>query len=290
MQDLLQHLAIVMGQNLGHHRLTPVGGGDINRTYHLHTASFQAFLKVNHAALADMFVAEAEGLQALASSGEVKVPQVLATGSYASEAYLLLEYLPLRSISKTAAKLLGQQMARLHAHTQPYFGWHRDNTIGSTPQLNGRFQDWVVFWGQQRLAKQLAWAAEKGYTGSLQTQGEKLLAVLPAFFTNYQPKPSLLHGDCWGGNAAQDEQGRAVLFDPACYFGDREADIAMTELFGGFGADFYAAYQAEYPLDAGYKVRRDLYNLYHILNHLNMFGSAYRAQALQMMERLLAEV
>lgn len=290
MQDLLQHLAIVMGQDLGHHRLTSVGGGDINRAYHLQTAGFQAFLKVNHASLADMFVAEAEGLQALAASAEVRVPRVLATGTYARNAYLLLEYLPLRPISNTAAKRLGQQMARLHAQSQPYFGWHRDNTIGSTPQLNGRYLDWSLFWGQQRLGKQLGWAAQKGYTGLLQTQGEKLLEALPVFFTAYQPQPALLHGDCWGGNTAQDQLGVPVLFDPACYWGDREADIAMTELFGGFGPDFYAAYQTEYPLDAGYKVRRDLYNLYHILNHLNLFGSAYHSQALQMMERLLAEV
>lgn len=290
MQDLLQHLATVIGQDLSHHRLTAVSGGDINRAYHLQAASFQAFLKINHASLADMFVAETEGLQALEATGELCVPQVWAVGRYGDQAYLLLEYLPLRPLANPAAKLLGQQMARMHAQTQLYFGWHRDNTIGSTPQCNGRYQDWILFWGQQRLGKQLAWAAEKGYTGSLQTQGEKLLAALPAFFTDYQPHPSLLHGDCWGGNAAQDEQGRPVLFDPACYFGDREADIAMTELFGGFGADFYAAYRAEYPLHAGYAVRRHLYNLYHILNHLNMFGSGYRGQALQMMERLLAEV
>ena len=290
MQDLLHHLANVIGQDLSHHRLTPVSGGDINRAYHLQTAGFQAFLKVNSALLADMFIAEAEGLQALAASSELKVPQVLAVGSYASQAYLLLEYWPLRPLGHKAAYRLGQQMARMHLQHQRYFGWHRDNRIGSTPQMNGRYQDWCLFWGEQRLGKQLNWAAEKGYSGLLQTQGEKLLAALPAFFSDYQPKPSLLHGDCWGGNAAQDEQGTPVLFDPACYYGDREADIAMTELFGGFGPDFYAAYQAEYPLDAGYKVRRDLYNLYHILNHLNLFGSAYHGQALQMMQRLLADV
>ena len=290
MQDLLQHLAAVIGQDLSHHRLTPVSGGDINRAYHLQTANFQAFLKVNHSALAEMFSAEMEGLQALAASGKVRVPQVLATGCYAHQAYLLLEFLPLSSLADSAARQLGQQMARMHAQTQAYFGWHRGNTIGSTPQLNGCYPDWIRFWGQQRLGKQLAWASDNGYNGYLQSQGEKLLSVLPAFFTDYQPHPSLLHGDCWGGNAAQDHQGNPVLFDPACYFGDREADLAMTELFGGFGPDFYAAYRAELPLDAGYAVRKHLYNLYHILNHLNMFGSGYRGQALQMMERLLAEV
>jgi len=290
MQDLLQHLALVLGQDLSHHRLTPVSGGDINRAYRLQTASFQAFLKINRSALAEMLSAEVEGLQALAASGAVKVPQVLAHGSVGQHAYLLLEYLPLTALTDRSASLLGVQMARMHRQTQSYFGWHRNNTIGFTLQSNLRDSDWVRFWGEQRLGKQLTWAAEKGYTGALQNKGAKLIAALPTFFTDYQPHPSLLHGDCWGGNAAQDQQGRPVLFDPACYWGDREADLAMTELFGGFGPDFYAAYQSEYPLDPGYGVRKYLYNLYHILNHLNMFGGGYQAQALQMMERLLAEV
>ena len=165
-----------------------------------------------------------------------------------------------------------------------------ENTIGSTPQHNNRHDDWVEFWRQERLGRQLQFAAGNGYGGVLQSQGEKLLERFQGFFQDYQPQASLLHGDLWGGNAAADGRGNPVMFDPACYFGDRETDIAMTELFGGFGAEFYAAYQAEYPLDAGYKVRKTLYNLYHILNHLNLFGRAYLAQANNMIEGLLAEL
>ena len=133
-------------------------------------------------------------------------------------------------------------------------------------------------------------AAAQGYGGSLQKQGEKLSEKLAGLFHGYQPQASLLHGDLWGGNAAADQHANPVIYDPACYYGDREADIAMTELFGGFGAEFYAAYQAEWPLDAGYKVRKTLYNLYHILNHLNLFGRGYLGQADAMLARLLAEL
>ena len=178
----------------------------------------------------------------------------------------------------------------MHQQPQAYFGWHIDNTIGSTPQHNDREHDWPTFWQQQRLAKQLTFAANNGAGGSLQKKGQKLLENLAVFFDGYTPIPSLLHGDLWSGNAAADEQGNPVMFDPASYYGDRETDIAMTELFGGFNTDFYSAYQAEYPLDSGYKVRKTLYNLYHILNHFNLFGGGYQSQAESMIDILLAEI
>ncbi len=179
---------------------------------------------------------------------------------------------------------------RLNTISEITTGYISGNTIGSTPQYNQRDNDWVHFWQQQRLGSQLQLAAANGYGGTLQTQGEQLLARLGEFFCDYRPQASLLHGDLWGGNAAADAKGQPVLFDPACYYGDREADIAMTELFGGFGSDFYAAYQAEFPLDAGYKTRKTLYNLYHIINHVNLFGSGYLSQANAMLGKLLAEL
>ena len=133
-------------------------------------------------------------------------------------------------------------------------------------------------------------AGENGYGAQLQRPGERLLDALPAFFAGYLPQPSLLHGDLWGGNHAFLADGAPAIFDPAAYFGDREADLAMTELFGGYPADFYAAYRAAWPLDAGYAARRNLYNLYHILNHANLFGGGYAQQAEEMMQRLLAEL
>jgi len=171
------------------------------------------------------------------------------------------------------------------------FGFAHDNYIGTTPQPNGWPNEsrtsWIDFWRERRLGFQLRLAAQNGYGGQLQTLGEKLLDALPAFFAGYTPQPSLLHGDLWSGNHAFLEDGTPVIFDPAPYYGDRECDLAMTELFGGYPADFYTAYHAAYPLDSGYAVRKDLYNLYHVLNHANLFGEGYARQAEQMMQRLL---
>ncbi|MDO8262983.1 MAG: fructosamine kinase family protein [Gallionella sp.] len=174
--------------------------------------------------------------------------------------------------------------------TASRFGFPHDNFIGTTPQPNGWKDDWVDFWREHRLCFQLHLAAQNGYGGQLQALGGKLLDMLPAFFAGYTPQPSLLHGDLWSGNHAFLADSTPVIFDPAPYYGDRECDLAMTELFGGYPTDFYAAYRAAYPLDAGYAVRKDLYNLYHILNHANLFGGGYVRQAEQMMQRLLAGV
>lgn len=290
MDNLIQQIGLATGQNLTHHRLTPVSGGDINSAYQLQSAELNWFIKLNRADLLDMFIAEAEGLQALAATNTVKVPQVISVGSHQGYAYLILNFIPLKALRGESALMFAEQLAQLHQQPQAYFGWHRDNTIGSTRQSNQRYHDWPSFWQQQRLGKQLQLAADNGYLGNLQKQGGKLYQQVPAFFKTYQPQPALLHGDLWGGNVAADAQGQPVLFDPACYFGDRETDLAMTELFGGFNADFYAAYNAVYPLDVGYKTRKTLYNLYHILNHLNLFGSSYLGQAKQMIDSLLSEV
>lgn len=290
LQPLVSHLQTQTDQSLHNHRLSSVSGGDINSAYRLQAASIDWFIKLNRAELAAMFVAEAAGLSELADIGAVRVPKVICFGEYQQHAYLVLEFIELGSLNSRSASLFGQQLALLHQKPQAYFGWPIDNTIGSTPQYNTKHDNWVSFWQQQRLGKQLQFAAANGYRGALQTQGEKLLEKIEDFFTDYHPHPSLLHGDLWGGNAAADKHGQPIIFDPACYYGDREADLAMTELFGGFSRDFYAAYQAEYPLDSGYKTRKTLYNLYHILNHLNLFGSGYLNQANNMIGQLLAEL
>ncbi len=178
----------------------------------------------------------------------------------------------------------------MHRCDAAQFGWQRDNTIGATPQPNAWHADWVAFFRDRRLGFQLAMAGDNGAPARLLDRGRRLLGELDAFFTTYRPTPSLLHGDLWGGNWGADSSGAPVIFDPAVYFGDREADIAMTRLFGGFDRQFYGAYAAEWPLDAGHGSRETLYNLYHILNHYNLFGGSYAAQAGDMIERLLAEL
>jgi fructosamine-3-kinase len=298
---------------------TPVGGGSINEAYRLEgTDGVRYFLKLNDAQHLPMFVAEAEGLNAIVATNTILVPHHIAHGSTDVQSYLVLEHLELSS--RGDAALLGEQLAALHCftsdrakviprsaeevnsgHSRPecsatpfhgrtssQFGFSQDNFIGTTAQPNAWTDDWVTFWREQRLGFQLRLAAQNGYGGQLQRLGEKLLDALPAFFAGYTPQPSLLHGDLWSGNHAFLSDGTPAIFDPAAYYGDRECDLAMTELFGGYAANFYAAYRTAYPLDAGYATRRALYNLYHILNHANLFGGGYARQAEQMIQRLLA--
>ena len=264
------------------------GGGCINQTLRVRYGADSYFVKLNSASRADMFAAEALGLRELQDSHTLRVPEAVCWGDDGESAYLVLEDLQLGGRDDLAA--LGEGLAAMHRVTRERFGWDTDNTIGSTLQINTSEHDWVDFWRTQRLQFQLELAAENGHGGRLQSQGEKLLDAFPALFADYSPPASLLHGDLWSGNYAFNRSGEPVIYDPAVYYGDREADLAMTELFGGFGADFYAAYRANYPLDAGYGVRKTLYNLYHILNHLNIFGEGYRSQAYRMMDALLAEL
>jgi fructosamine-3-kinase len=212
----------------------------------------------------------------------------VGAGDGNKSAWLALEWIQSGPASRSTEALLGEQLAQQHKATQKCYGWSRDNTIGTTPQLNAEGADWPAFYRDQRLRYQLDLAAQNGHTGSLQEKGSQLLQCLPRFFATYQPPPALLHGDLWGGNRLTDDRGQPVIFDPAVYYGDREADIAMTRLFGGYGKEFYSAYEANWPLDPGAKARTDLYNLYHVLNHLNLFGTGYLRQAAACLDRLLA--
>jgi protein-ribulosamine 3-kinase len=238
--------------------------------------------------LLDMFVAEAEGLRELASAAALRVPQPIEYGHGEGDAFLVLEYLELGG--RANSEEMGRMLALQHRKTAGLYGWNRGNTIGSTAQPNPWMADWIEFLRQHRLGFQLGLAAQHGYGAKMQLLGEKLLSRLEDFFAGYRPVPSLLHGDLWSGNVAFTRSGAPVVFDPAVYYGDREADVAMSELFGGFDSGFYAAYHEAWPLDAGYSIRKTLYNLYHILNHSNLFGGGYARQAETMMSKLLAQV
>lgn len=286
-----RHIGAATGERYVVERVQGVGGGCINDAYRVEGAPRGYFVKVNHAARAAMFEAEADGLREIAGSQTIRVPQPVCTGVQGEWSYLVLEALDLAAGSSgPGLERLGRELAAMHRARCPQFGWHRDNTIGSTPQPNAVSDDWVAFWRERRLGFQLKFAARNGYGGRLQASGERLMAELPAFFRDYRPVPALLHGDLWGGNHGMTTTGAPVIFDPATYYGDREADLAMTELFGGFGERFHHAYREAFPVDPGYRTRRVLYNLYHVLNHLNLFGAGYRAQAGQMLDLLLAEL
>jgi fructosamine-3-kinase len=269
-------------------RREPLGGGCINRGYALTGCDGRRFFaKLNHASRIAMFEAEADGLREIATTREVRVPSPIAQGVYDVDAFLVLEWLPLCGHGDAAD--LGRRLAALHRHTQDGFGWWRDNHIGATPQPNPVTADWLDFYRERRLRFQFELARQNGAPRGLLDQGERLLEQLADFFPGYRPPPSLLHGDLWGGNHGYAD-AVPVLFDPAVYFGDREADLAMTELFGGYPVDFYAAYRETWPLDPGYSTRKPLYNLYHLLNHFNLFGGGYGAQAARVVQRLLADI
>lgn len=268
--------------------LTPIEGGCINQTFCVRDHAQQYCVKLNKASGLAMFEAEAAGLEAILDSASLRAPRPLCFGSNPDHAWLVLEFMDLHNRGDAAA--LGIGLANMHRHTAEAFGWMRDNTIGSTPQKNTTTSNWIAFWRQHRLGYQLSLAHKNGYAGSLQALGERLLSEFHRLFTDTLPLPSLLHGDLWGGNYAFGPDGQPVIFDPAVYYGDREADLAMTELFDGFSPDFYAAYRDTWPVDAGYITRKQLYNLYHILNHLNLFGSQYLGQAETIMKKLLSEL
>jgi fructosamine-3-kinase len=273
---------------------SPVAGGCIHHALRLSGETAKGkqdyFAKVNEPGRAAMFTREAEGLAALRSAGALRVPAVIAKGHDEDRAWLVLEWLDLAPLEAKSAARLGASLAAQHRLPQETFGWARDNFIGATPQLNGASDDWLAFWRSNRLHAQLRLAAHHRLPSRMIDRGERLMADCGAFYRTYAPAKSLLHGDLWGGNAAAIAGGTPVVFDPAVYVGDREADVAMTELFGGFPGDFLSAYRASWPLDDGYRVRRDLYNLYHRLNHANLFGGGYVRESEQAIERLLAEI
>lgn len=287
---IARRIEAALGRPFTPDTIEPIGGGCINQALVLRGATQRYFAKLNRPDCAEMFAAEADGLGELHAVGALRVPRPICTGVNNGEAFLVLEYLELGTDRGASQKQLGQRLANLHRHTRPRFGWRRDNTIGSTAQPNAEDDDWIQFWRTRRLNHQLALATRNGYGRELASRGARLAERLGDFFAGYRPVASLLHGDLWAGNYGVLKNGEPVIFDPAVYYGDREADVAMTELFGGFGPQFYAAYSDAWPLDPGYAVRKELYNLYHVLNHANLFGGSYVAQATQLIDRLLSEV
>jgi fructosamine-3-kinase len=285
---IAQSIAAATGRPFVVRRRTPVGGGCINAAFAVSDGTRRYFVKTHDAAHAAMFAAETKGLALLAAADALRVPMPVCHGTDAHSSWLVLEHVEFGSRTPAGERALGQALAALHRHTAREFGLDHDNFIGASPQPNAPCADWATFWRDRRLGAQLALARDNGLPASLVAQGERVREAVPALLAGHSPAPSLLHGDLWGGNAAYADDGTPVIFDPAAYYGDRETDIAMTELFGGFGPDFHAAYRAAWPLPDGYGSRRGLYNLYHVLNHANLFGGGYVGQAQRMMAALLA--
>lgn len=287
-QHLSEHISQQTQQSFNINTHETVSGGCINDAYKVSDGQTSYFVKTNDIKHGEMFKTEAISLDEIQTSGVIKAPTPICYGLSNNTSYLVLEYLQLNGNINSA--LLAHQLANMHKISSPHYGWRLSNTIGSTPQYNQVTDNWLEFWRDQRLLPQLQLAEKKGYGHSLSPHTDKLLSQFHHLFESYTPHPSMLHGDLWGGNAAALSNGTPVIFDPALYYGDREADIAMTHLFGGFDRNFYAAYNEAWPLDDGFRVRKTFYNLYHILNHLNLFGSAYLGQAVSMTKQILAEI
>jgi protein-ribulosamine 3-kinase len=267
-----------------------ITGGSINTCYYWPGDAAPLFVKVGPRAAHDAFLAEAEGLRELDAARALRVPRVLASGLAGTAAFLALEWIEPGPADAVCERRLGEGLAALHTVTAPRYGFRRDNTIGRTPQANEWSADWIEFFRERRLRPQLVLGERRGFPRQLGARGAQLLEALPALLAGHQPRASLLHGDLWGGNWFASTAGEPVLFDPAVYYGDRETDLALTHLFGGFGRAFYRAYESAAPLPAGAVLRTELYNLYHVLNHANLFGAGYAAQAQSVIDRLLSEV
>jgi protein-ribulosamine 3-kinase len=259
----------------------PVSGGCINNGARIKTKNGQRFfIKTNLSAPAEMFAREAKGLSALRIANAVRVPNVHLTG----QDFILLEDLAPAPRSADYWENLGRQLARLHKHTDQQFGFDHDNYLGSTPQPNPRTADGYEFFAEHRLGHQVHLARDN----DLLSRGElKEFDELIGKLANLIPEQpaSLIHGDLWSGNAISDSDGQPALIDPASHYGWAEAELGMTALFGGFGQPFYAAYEAERPLERGWQERLDIYNLYHLLNHLNLFGHSYHGQLVSILRR-----
>lgn len=289
-QDIIESLSEQLSLPIQTISASPLTGGDIHHAYHLHTSEGDFFVKTNQAQSLPMFQTEANSLKKMADTQTLRVPKVYACGVTQHQAWLFLEHIPMQNKGDDFQR--GKDLAFFHHQVNPekQFGWLEDNYIGHTRQPNTWQQNWTTFYAEQRLQPQFRLAAQKGAGAELLNNGEQLIQRLEDFFQNYHPEASPLHGDLWAGNSAFTQDGEAVFYDPACYYGDREADLAMTELFGGFSQDFYAGYRSVFPLDEGYAQRKDLYNLYHVLNHYNLFGGHYEAQATRMIQTLLSSV
>lgn len=271
-------LADKIGKPVDIHSSSGVGGGSINLCYRLETSEGLFFVKVNDAhRYPQMFEKEARGLGALAATGEIPVPEVIGFGENEKDAFLLLKFINSAARMEDFWDDFGHRLAALHKHSQPVFGFAHDNYIGSLFQSNREHKKWEDFFIEERLQplKRMAFdhgEMDKQDMKAFDVFGKRLSEIFP------QEPPALIHGDLWSGNYMVNESGKAVIIDPAVYYGHREMDLGMSQLFGGFYPRFYEAYHEAYSLQPGWRERLDYCNLYPLLVHVNLFGRSYLGQ------------
>ncbi|WP_260259157.1 fructosamine kinase family protein [Vibrio intestinalis] len=268
------------------HEKVRLSGGDISESYMISDGEQRYFIKINQREFLPQFQVEADNIKALRDTSTVFVPELVHIGHCKHNSFLILNYLPTKNLDDSDnSYAFGQKLAELHLWgEQKEFGFDQDNYIGNTLQPNKWDKKWCRFFAEQRIGWQLQLASEKGIK---LVDIDEFTQIVREQLASHQPRPSLLHGDLWYGNVANTPFG-PICYDPACYWGDRECDLAMTELFGGFSQEFYRGYQSVNPLDAGYQQRMPIYNLYHVLNHYNLFGGHYLEQAESLIERVQA--
>jgi len=273
MKALVTHLSNFIGETILVQK--PISGGDISNAYFLGTSKNNYFLKVNSSKNGlDMFQAEMIGLNTINQTKAIKTPQIFKCGNYQKYAYLLMEYIEVRTPSENDFESLGNQLALLHKFSGNEFGFNENNFIGSLSQSNRKHKNWTDFYLEERILPQLQLALSRNFLSKADIPSPKNMHdICKNFFKNI--KPSLLHGDLWGGNYLISTNGTPYLIDPAVYYGDHEMDIAMSKLFGGFGKSFYTAYNAHFHLDHLSNAKIELYQLYYLLVHLNLFGTSY---------------
>lgn len=267
-----------------------VGGGCINQVEEVRTEDGRRFLlKSNSKAPAGFFEREIEGLRAIREAGAVRAPEPLAAGGGEGDVprFLVMEFIDSAAPRADFDQTFGRALAQMHRAEADRFGLGIDNFLGASPQANAWSDSWPAFFREARLGGQLRLLEKRGYaTAELAQKLGKLMDRLDDLLGGgREVRPALLHGDLWSGNIMSDESGGPAIVDPAVYHGDREADLAMTELFGRLDANFYGAYREAYPLASGYEERREIYNLYHLLNHLNLFGLSYMSGVMATLRR-----
>lgn len=258
--------------------VVPVSGGDISKAYHLESERGWFFCKINNGNNAlSMFASERKGLEAISKTDTVMTPRIFRVESYKNKSIILMEYVDSKSPNQEDMSHFGRQLAQLHSRpTDHVFGWEENNFIGNLHQSNNKNHDWTSFFVEERLLPQLKLAFDSGLLNKVEIPlEEKLSKTCRNMFPDV--KPSLLHGDLWSGNFLVSKHGVPYIIDPATYYGHHEVDIAMTRLFGGFGDSFYCAYREFVSPELGEEERMDIYQLYYLLVHLNLFGSSYRA-------------
>jgi protein-ribulosamine 3-kinase len=274
--EILHQITTSLGEPITN--INAVAGGDINRVYSINTSKGKYIIKINSRdEYPGMFQLEQDGLQAISDTATIKVPPVVLNGDIAKESFLLMEHIASRRPTTESLWLLGIQLAAMHKCSSTAFGWHNNNYIGSLPQLNNKRNTWTNFYIEQRLQPLVTMAFNRALLSNADLKNfEALYKRLPSIFDEEQP--SLVHGDLWSGNYLIAEDESPYLIDPAVYYGHREMDIAMSALFGGFGDDFYRAYNEAYKLNDNWKNRIELWNLYPLLVHVNLFGMSYVPQ------------